>query len=42
MAETAKSQARAVNAMYVSDGFTQEEDTIHAPSVKNKFFASCA
>src|SRR5713226_7250855 len=41
-AETAKSQARAVNAMYVSDGFTHEEDTMQAPSVINKFFASCA
>ena len=40
--ETAKSQARAVSAMYVSDGFTHEEDTMQAPSVINRFLASCA
>src|ERR1700746_699906 len=42
ISDTAKSQARAVSAMYVSDGFTQEEDTMHAPSVRNRFLASCA
>jgi hypothetical protein len=42
MAETAKSQARAVSAMYVSDGLTQEDETMQAPSVINTFFASCA
>src|SRR5260370_468295 len=40
--ETAKSQARAVKAMYVSDGLTQEEETMQAPSVRNKFFPSSA
>src|SRR5437763_17085402 len=42
ISDTAKSQARAVSAMYVSDGFTQEEETMHAPSVRNRFLASCA
>ncbi len=27
--------------MYVSDGFTHEEETMPAPSVTNKFLASC-
>lgn len=40
ISETAKSQARAVSAMYVSDGLTQEEETIQAPSVIKRFFAS--
>jgi sulfite reductase beta subunit-like hemoprotein len=38
--ETAKSQARAVNAIYVSDGLTQEFEAMHAPSVMNRFFTS--
>src|SRR5215471_723162 len=42
ISETAKSQARAVSAMYVSDGFTQEEETMQAPSVRKRFFASWA
>src|SRR5229473_3769376 len=33
IAETAKSHARAVSAMYVSEGFTHEEETMQAPSV---------
>src|SRR5690606_25962967 len=37
---TAKSTARAVRAMYVSDGFTHEPEVIHAPSVTNTFNAS--
>src|SRR5260370_9429149 len=40
--ETAKSQARAVSAMYVSEGLTQEADVMHAPSGRKRFFASCA
>src|SRR5204863_8998235 len=39
--ETAKSQARAVRAMYVSEGFTQAAEVMHAPSVMKRFFASC-
>src|SRR5258708_2273039 len=42
ISETAKSQARAVKAMYVSDGFTHEADVMHAPSDMKRFFASCA
>src|SRR6202158_5005683 len=42
IAETAKSQARAVNAMYVSDGLTQEEDTMQAAAVRKRLFASGA
>lgn len=34
---TAKSAARAVNAMYVSEGLTQEEEAIAAPSVTKTF-----
>ena len=37
---TAKSAALAVNAIYVSEGFWQAEDTIAAPSVTNTFRAS--
>ena len=42
ISETAKSQARAVSAMYVSDGFTQEEETMQAPSGRKRFLMSCA
>ena len=35
---TAKSQALAVNAMYVREGFWQAEEVIQAPSVTNTFF----
>jgi hypothetical protein len=37
---TAKSAARAVIAMYVNEGFTQEAEAIAAPSVMNTFFTS--
>src|SRR6185503_6864169 len=37
---TAWSTARAVSAMYVSDGFTHDDDTMHEPSVTNTFGAS--
>jgi hypothetical protein len=36
---TAKSAARAVRAMYVSEGFTQDAETIAEPSVTKTFFA---
>jgi hypothetical protein len=36
---TAKSAALAVSAMYVNDGFTQDADTMAAPSVTNTFGA---
>src|SRR5207249_241238 len=39
--ETAKSQARAVSAIYVSEGFTHAAEVMHAPSVMKRFFASC-
>ena len=42
ISETAKSQARAVSAMYVSDGFTQAEEVMQPPSVTKRFFTSCA
>lgn len=42
ISDTAKSQARAVSAIYVSDGFTQEEETMHAPSVIKTFITSWA
>src|SRR5690606_10338284 len=38
--DVAKSTARAVSAMYVSEGFTHAADVIHAPSVTNTFGAS--
>ena len=38
--ETAKSAARAVNAIYVNDGLTQLEDAIDAPSVTKTFLQS--
>src|SRR5262249_16939847 len=37
---TAKSAARAVSAMYVSDGFWHAADVMHEPSVTNTFGAS--
>ncbi|PRY27393.1 hypothetical protein CLV58_13326 [Spirosoma oryzae] len=37
---TAKSAARAVSAIYVSDGFTHEADVIQAPSVLNTFLTA--
>jgi hypothetical protein len=36
---TAKSAARAVRAIYVSEGFTQDAETIAEPSVTKTFFA---
>ena len=38
---TAQSQALAVSAIYVSDGFTHELDVMQAPSVTNTFFTAC-
>lgn len=38
---TAKFAARAVNAMYVNEGFTQEEETIAALSVTKTFLQAC-
>jgi len=38
MEVTAKSQARAVRAIYVSDGFTHEDEAMHAPSNKHVLY----
>ena len=37
---TANAEARAVSAMYVSDGLTHAAEVMHAPSVTNTFGAS--
>ena len=37
---TAKSAARAVSAMYVSEGFTHADDVMHEPSVTKTLGAS--
>jgi hypothetical protein len=39
---TACAQARAVSAMYVSEGFATPSDAIAAPSVTSRFGTSCA
>ena len=38
---TTYSHALAVIAMYVREGFTQEEEAMKDPSVTNTFFTSC-
>ena len=38
---TAQSTARAVNAIYVNDGFCVDVEVIQAPSVTNTFLHAC-